>query len=271
MSCPAPAGTRSSARARRADAGRPRASGSRAPRPVARRGSDSPEWPTPPRWAARIRASWEAMIHVLAGHPRSGRLRIRSRQEGRPPENLRPVRPGIARQRPPRWVAPAPVEAGRAARHREEVAGAGASLGSPGTGRDPARDSQAALTAEAVHSPRAAEGRPIPPRRPTLRTALNARPRLGVPRGARDRLDAPGMMSPMAWTRRLAVPALATLLGVPVGAAGEERPAVVSTAATLTVLSAPVERVGAGGDQPAPVGSGTDLAVGDRVVTGPDG
>ena len=79
------------------------------------------------------------------------------------------------------------------------------------------------------------------------------------------------MMSPMAWTRRLAVPALATLLGVPVGAAGEERPAVVSTAATLTVLSAPVERVGAGGDQPAPVGSGTDLAVGDRVVTGPDG
>lgn len=52
---------------------------------------------------------------------------------------------------------------------------------------------------------------------------------------------------------------------------GQERPGAVSTAATLTVLSVPVERVGAGSDRPAAVASGSDLAVGDRVVTGPDG
>jgi hypothetical protein len=78
-------------------------------------------------------------------------------------------------------------------------------------------------------------------------------------------------MSPMARTRRPAVLALVTLLSVPAGVAAEEHPAVVSTAATLTILSAPVERVSAGADRPAAVGSGTDLAIGDRVVTGPDG
>jgi hypothetical protein len=78
-------------------------------------------------------------------------------------------------------------------------------------------------------------------------------------------------MSPMARLHRLTVVTLVALLATPVAVAGQERPAVVSTAATLTVLSAPVDRVGAGGDQPTAAASGTDLAVGDRVVTGPDG
>jgi len=75
----------------------------------------------------------------------------------------------------------------------------------------------------------------------------------------------------MARLHRLAVLASVALLAVPAAAAAQERPAVVSTAATLTVLSASVERVGPGGDRPAAVGSGADLAVGDRVVTGPGG
>ncbi len=59
------------------------------------------------------------------------------------------------------------------------------------------------------------------------------------------------------------------ILSVLVGAAAaraEER----VPAATLTVLSAPVERAGAQG-QPAAAASGADLAVGDRVMTGPEG
>jgi hypothetical protein len=79
------------------------------------------------------------------------------------------------------------------------------------------------------------------------------------------------MMSPMARPHRLAVLALTALLTVPAGAAGQERPAVVSTAATLTVLSAPVEQVRAGADRPAAASSGADLAIGDRVVTGTEG
>ena len=91
------------------------------------------------------------------------------------------------------------------------------------------------------------------------------------PRAGPTRGHSPGMMSAMARARRLAVLAMVALLATPAAGAGQERPAVVSTAATLTVLSAPVERVGAGEDQRAAVGSGTDLAVGDRVVTGTDG
>ena len=75
----------------------------------------------------------------------------------------------------------------------------------------------------------------------------------------------------MARTRRPALLMIAALLSVSTGATGQERPGVVSTAATLTVLSVPVERVGAGSDRPAAVASGSDLAVGDRVVTGSDG
>jgi hypothetical protein len=79
------------------------------------------------------------------------------------------------------------------------------------------------------------------------------------------------MMSAMARPHRLAVLASVALRAVAAAAAGQERPAVVSTAATLTVLSASVERVGTGADRPGAVGSGADLAVGDRVVTGPAG
>ena len=79
------------------------------------------------------------------------------------------------------------------------------------------------------------------------------------------------MMSPMARPHRLAVLASIALLTVPAAAVGQERPAVVSTAATLTVLSEPVGQVRAGADRPAAASSGADLAVGDRVVTGPDG
>jgi hypothetical protein len=75
----------------------------------------------------------------------------------------------------------------------------------------------------------------------------------------------------MACTRRPALLMIAALLSVPTGATGQERPGGVSTAATLTVLSVPVERVGVGSDRPAAVASGSDLAVGDRVVTGTDG
>src|SRR5689334_20007260 len=99
------------------------------------------------------------MIHALAAYPRSGRLRIRSPQEGRSPEQLRPVRRRTPRQRPPRRVAPTRLEAGRAARHREEVAGARTPPGPSQTGRDPARGPQAALAAEAVDPSRAAEAR----------------------------------------------------------------------------------------------------------------
>jgi len=75
----------------------------------------------------------------------------------------------------------------------------------------------------------------------------------------------------MARPRRLALLMIAALLSVSTGATGQERAGVVSTAATLTVLSVPVERVGAGSDRSAAATSGSDLAVGDRVLTGPDG
>src|SRR5689334_10109296 len=87
-----------------------------------------------------------------------------------------------------------------------------------------------------------------------------------------DRHDTPGGMGPMTGTiGGLAGLALLALLAAPTGAAGQEQAGGVSTAATLTVLSAPVERVGAGADRPAAAASGADLAVGDRVVTGTDG
>jgi len=78
-------------------------------------------------------------------------------------------------------------------------------------------------------------------------------------------------MRRMARRRRLALLMIAALLSVSTGATGQERAGVVSTAATLTVLSVAVERVGAGSDRPAAVASGSDLAVGDGVLTGPDG
>jgi hypothetical protein len=59
---------------------------------------------------------------------------------------------------------------------------------------------------------------------------------------------------------------LIVLVGAPAGARADER----GPAATLTVLSAPVERTGAEG-RPATAASGADLAVGDRVMTGPEG
>src|SRR5581483_7648340 len=62
-----------------------------------------------------------------------------------------------------------------------------------------------------------------------------------------------------------ALMALPVLVGASAAGAEERAPA-----ATLTVLSAPVERAGAQG-QPAAVASGADLAVGDRVMTGPEG
>jgi hypothetical protein len=65
---------------------------------------------------------------------------------------------------------------------------------------------------------------------------------------------------------------LVAVLSMPLaGSWAQERAATVSTAATLTVLVEPVERVGAGATQAVPAASGTDLAVGDRVVTGQDG
>ena len=60
---------------------------------------------------------------------------------------------------------------------------------------------------------------------------------------------------------------LPALLRAPAGARAEER----APAATLTVLSAPVERAGAHDERPAAAASGADLSVGDRVVTGPQG
>ena len=74
-------------------------------------------------------------------------------------------------------------------------------------------------------------------------------------------------MSRMRRRRSPIVLLLVALLGMPASVRAEER----GPAATLTVLSAPVERAGAGEERPAAAASGADLAVGDRVVTGPEG
>jgi hypothetical protein len=74
-------------------------------------------------------------------------------------------------------------------------------------------------------------------------------------------------MSRMGRRRSPTVLVLIALLGMPASARAEER----GPAATLTVLSAPVERAGARDERPAAAASGSDLAVGDRVVTGPEG
>lgn len=64
---------------------------------------------------------------------------------------------------------------------------------------------------------------------------------------------------------KLVVALLVAVLSTPLaGSWAQERPTIVSTVATLTVLVDPVERVGAGASR-------SDLAVGDRVVTGRDG
>lgn len=75
------------------------------------------------------------------------------------------------------------------------------------------------------------------------------------------------IMSRMGRRRSPTVLVLIALLGMPASARAEER----GPAATLTVLSAPVERAGAHDERPAAAASGSDLAVGDRVVTGPEG
>jgi len=54
-------------------------------------------------------------------------------------------------------------------------------------------------------------------------------------------------------------------------ARAQERVVQMSTAATLTVLSGLVEHARAGTSRAVSAGNGTDLAVGDRVVTGPEG
>src|ERR1700724_745080 len=89
-----------------------------------------------------------------------------------------------------------------------------------------------------------------------------------------DRHDTPGGMGPVTVTgtmRWLAGLALLALLAGPTPAARGGGGGGCSTAPPLTVLSAPVERVGAGADRPAAAASGADLAVGDRVLTGTDG
>lgn len=74
-------------------------------------------------------------------------------------------------------------------------------------------------------------------------------------------------MSRMGRRRSPTVLVLIALLGMPASARAEER----GPAATLTVLSAPVDRAGPRDERPAAAASGSDLAVGDRVVTGPEG
>jgi hypothetical protein len=69
--------------------------------------------------------------------------------------------------------------------------------------------------------------------------------------------------------RRLAPLLLLLLLAPTTRSAAQARPATVSTAATLTVLGGPVEHARSGSERPAAAASGSDLAVGDRIVTGP--
>jgi hypothetical protein len=65
-----------------------------------------------------------------------------------------------------------------------------------------------------------------------------------------------GLLVALVWAGSLA----------PGGAEGQGR---VTTTATLTVLAGTVQRAPAGGGAPRPASSGTSLAVGDRVLTGP--
>jgi hypothetical protein len=55
------------------------------------------------------------------------------------------------------------------------------------------------------------------------------------------------------------------------GTAAAGRPVNVSTAATLSLLGGRVEYWPAGGSEPRPAATGSNLAEGDRVLTGPDG
>src|ERR1700730_1583696 len=183
------------------------------------------------------------MIHA-ALEPRSAWQGTRALVLFRFRETLRPARPGHLRERPARRVARTPVEAGRAASRRAEVAGAGAPAGPPPPGRDPSGGPEAAPATDAPHVSGAAE-RPTLSRRPPRPTGLIRQRRVPVS------LAPPGMMRRMARIRRPALLMIAALLSVPTGATGQERPGGVSPAATLTVLSVPVERVGAGSDRPA--------------------
>lgn len=99
--------------------------------------------------------------------------------------------------------------------------------------------------------------------------------------GADDRARSPGVWGgyegPVTVTRMRFVAALlismlpmAPACVVP-PAQAQERVVPMSTAATLTVLSGLVEHARAGTSRAVSAGSGTDLAVGDRVVTGPEG
>src|SRR5262245_49038831 len=69
----------------------------------------------------------------------------------------------------------------------------------------------------------------------------------------------------------LAALCLAVLVGTSVPALAQSQTVPASTAATLTVLSGRVDHAHAGASQAVTATSGTDLAVGDRVVTGPKG
>ena len=81
-------------------------------------------------------------------------------------------------------------------------------------------------------------------------------------------LGSVGMMGPMRLMAR--VTSLLAALTVASAAGAEERTLRGSTVATLTVLSPPVESA-RGDAKPASAVSGSDLEIGDRVVTGPTG
>jgi hypothetical protein len=70
-------------------------------------------------------------------------------------------------------------------------------------------------------------------------------------------------------TRLLAVLLLALTLAPTQAAARQTGPELVTAAATLSVLAGPVQRVPSASGQPEPAQDGMDLAVGDRVLTGP--
>jgi hypothetical protein len=76
------------------------------------------------------------------------------------------------------------------------------------------------------------------------------------------------------WAGRAAVVAAGLVLGElhsGGGTAAAGRPVTVSTAATLSLLGGRVEYWAAGGSAPRPAATGSNLAEGDRVLTGPDG
>src|ERR1700730_2401805 len=104
------------------------------------------------------------MIHA-ALEPRSAWQGTRALVLFRFRETLRPAPPGHLRERPARRVARTPVEAGRAASRRAEVAGAGAPAGPATRRREPAGGPEGAPATDAPH----VSG-------PAQRSALSRRP-----------------------------------------------------------------------------------------------